>query len=142
MKVFEKYKNEIDEATKQGRTVIACMCNNEVKSLNFEIKDTDKVTLLDTSTKDGHRIYIRGILYIMAKALEESYPTALLSVNYQLANAMFCKIENMEITEEMIQKIEARMQEIIDQNKKSRNGQRRSKRVLQKHQKPKGNGSI
>ena len=39
MKVFEKYKNEIDEATKQGRTVIACMCNNEVKSLNFEIKD-------------------------------------------------------------------------------------------------------
>lgn len=116
MKVFEKYKNEIDEATKQGRTVIACMCNNEVKSLNFEIKDTDKVTLLDTSTKDGHRIYIRGILYIMAKALEESYPTALLSVNYQLANAMFCKIENMEITEEMIQKIEARMQEIIDQN--------------------------
>ena len=116
MKVFEKYKNEIDEATKQGRTVIACMCNNEVKSLNFEIKDTDKVTLLDTSTKDGHRIYIRGILYIMAKALEESYPTALLSVNYQLANAMFCKIENMEITEEMIQKIEARMQDIIDQN--------------------------
>lgn len=116
MKVFEKYKNEIDEATKQGRTVIACMCNNEVKSLNFEIKDTDKVTLLDTSTKDGHRIYIRGILYIMAKALEESYPTALLSVNYQLANAMFCKIENMEITEEMIQKIETRMQEIIDQN--------------------------
>lgn len=52
----------------------------------------------------------------MAKALEESYPTALLSVNYQLANAMFCKIENMEITEEMIQKIETRMQEIIDQN--------------------------
>ena len=29
---------------------------------------------------------------------------------------MFCKIENMEITEEMIQKIETRMQEIIDQN--------------------------
>ena len=116
MCIRDRYKNEIDEATKQGRTVIACMCNNEVKSLNFEIKDTDKVTLLDTSTKDGHRIYIRGILYIMAKALEESYPTALLSVNYQLANAMFCKIENMEITEEMIQKIEARMQEIIDQN--------------------------
>ena len=116
MKVIEKYKNEIEEATKQGRTIIACMCNNEVKSLNFEIKYTDKITLLDTGTKDGHRIYIRGILYVMAKALEETYPTALLSVNYQLANAMFCKIENMEITEEMIKKIEVRMQEIIDKN--------------------------
>ena len=60
MKVFEKYKNEIDEATKQGRTVIACMCNNEVKSLNFEIKDTDKVTLLDTSTQN---IYKRNFIY-------------------------------------------------------------------------------
>lgn len=116
MKVIEKYENEINKAKEEGRTIIACMCNNEVKSLNFEIKDTDKIRLLDTSTKDGHRIYIRGILYIMAKALEESYPLAKLSVNYQLADAMFCKIENMEITDEIIQKIKSRMQEIIDKD--------------------------
>ena len=116
MKVIEKYENEINKAKEEGRTIIACMCNNEVKSLNFEIKDTDKIRLLDTSTKDGHRIYIRGILYVMAKALEESYPLAKLSVNYQLADAMFCKIENMEITDEIIQKIKSRMQEIIDKD--------------------------
>ena len=116
MKVIEKYENEINKAKEEGRTIIACMCNNEVKSLNFEIKDPDKIRLLDTSTKDGHRIYIRGILYVMAKALEESYPLAKLSVNYQLADAMFCKIENMEITDEIIQKIKSRMQEIIDKD--------------------------
>lgn len=116
MKVIEKYENEINKAKEEGRTIIACTCNNEVKSLNFEIKDTDKIRLLDTSTKDGHRIYIRGILYVMAKALEESYPLAKLSVNYQLADAMFCKIENMEITDEIIQKIKSRMQEIIDKD--------------------------
>lgn len=116
MKVIEKYENEINKAKEEGRTIIACMCNNEVKSLNFEIKDTDNIRLLDTGTKDGHRIYIRGILYVMAKALEESYPLAKLSVNYQLADAMFCKIENMEITDEIIQKIKSRMQEIIDKD--------------------------
>ena len=116
MKVIEKYKNEIENATKEGRKIIACMCNNEVKSLNYEANEIDKIELLDTSSKDGHRIYIRGILYIMAKALNEVYPEALLSVNYQLSSAMFCKIDNMEITDEMIAKVKARMQEIIDQN--------------------------
>ena len=78
MKVIEKYKNEIENATKEGRKIIACMCNNEVKSLNYEVNEIDKIELLDTSSKDGHRIYIRGILYIMAKALHEVYPEALL----------------------------------------------------------------
>lgn len=116
MNVIEKYKNEIENATKEGRKIIACMCNNEVKSLNYEANEIDKIELLDTSSKDGHRIYIRGILYIMAKALNEVYPEALLSVNYQLSSAMFCKIDNMEITDEMIANVKARMQEIINQN--------------------------
>lgn len=116
MKVLEKYEKEINEAKNQGRKIIACKCNNEVKSLNYDIKENDVIELLDTSSKDGHRIYIRGILYIMAKALNELYPEALLSVNYQLSSAMFCKIDNMQITEEMISNIRERMKEIIDKD--------------------------
>ena len=61
--------------------------------------------LIDTTTRDGRRVYIRGLLYIMAKALYELYPKALLTVNYQLSNSMLCEIENMEITEEFIKKL-------------------------------------
>lgn len=114
MKVIEKYENEIKQLKNEGKIIIACKCNNEVKSLEYDVKEKDKIELLDTGSKDGHRVYIRGILYIMAKALHEVYPKALLSVNYQLANAMFCKIDNKKITDEMITKIKARMQEIID----------------------------
>ena len=116
MKVLEKYENEINKAREQGRTIIACLCNNEVKSLEYDVKEKDNIQLLDTSSKDGHRIYIRGLLYIMAKALDEKYPQALLSVNYQLSNSMFCEIDNMEVTEEMIQNIKSKMQEIINKN--------------------------
>ena len=116
MKVVEKYKEEINEAKNQGRKVIACKRNNEVKSLNYDVKENDRIELLDTGSKDGHRIYIRGILYIMAKALNELYPEALLSVNYQLSSAMFCKIDNMQITDDMISNIRTRMQEIIDKD--------------------------
>ena len=116
MKVLEKYEKEINEAKNKERKIIACKCNNEVKSLNYDIKENDVIELLDTSSKDGHRIYIRGILYIMAEALNELYARALLSVNYQLSNAMFCEIDNMPITEAMISNIRERMQEIIDKD--------------------------
>ena len=92
------------------------MCNNEIKSLLHEVENEDEVILLDTTTKDGKRVYIRGILYIMAKALHETYPEALLTVNYQLHNAMFCEIDNMEVTEEMLENVKNRMTEIISKD--------------------------
>lgn len=116
MKVIEKFEKEIEEAKNDGRNIIACMCNYEVKSLNYDINENDKVELLDTTTKDGRRIYIRGILYIMAKALNEIKPDAILSVNYQLSNAMFCKLENMEATDELLDSLKNKMTEIIGKN--------------------------
>lgn len=116
MKVIEKYSEEINKAKEEGRNIIACMCNNEVRSLNYDVQENDNVQLLDTTTKDGHRIYVRGIMYIMAKALNKLYPKALLSINYHLSNSMFCQIDNMEVTEEFVQKLKEKMQEIIDKD--------------------------
>ena len=62
------------------------------------------------------RTYINGLIYIFAKALKETYPKALLTVNYQLSDAMFCEIDNMNVTEEMISKITSRMYEIVNSN--------------------------
>ena len=116
MKVIEKYSEEINKAKEEGRNIIACMCNNEVRSLNYDVQENDNVQLLDTTTKDGHRIYVRGIMYIMAKALNKLYPKALLSINYHLSNSMFCQIDNMDVTEEFVQKLKEKMQEIIDKD--------------------------
>ena len=52
----------------------------------------------------------------MSKAFSEVYPEALLTVNYQLANAMFGNIDNMEITEDIILNVKQKMQEIIDKD--------------------------
>ena len=107
----------LEEEIKQAKTeVIACKVNNEVRSLNLKLTEDAKVELIDLNCKDGMMIYIRGIMYIMAKALNELYPEALLTVNYQLSNAMFCELDNMEMTEEMIENIRKRMSEIIDKD--------------------------
>ena len=107
----------LEQEIKQSETeVIACKVNNEVRSLNLTLTKDAHVELIDLNSKDGMMIYIRGIMYIMSKALSELYPDAFLTVNYQLSNAMFCELENMEVTEEMIQNIHKRMGEIIDKD--------------------------
>lgn len=111
--VLELLQEEIEQAKWE---VIACKVNNEVRSLNLELQEDSRVELIDVNSKDGMMIYVRGIMYVMSKALNEQYPEALLTVNYQLSNAMFCEIDNMPVTEEMIQGIQHRMQEIIEQN--------------------------
>ena len=104
------------ETIEAKQNIIACIVNNEVKPLNYILKENDEVELLDTTSRDGARIYTRGLLFIMAKAFNELYPQIQLTVNYQLSSSMFCEIENAIITEEMMQNVKEKMQEIIDKN--------------------------
>ena len=62
------------------------------------------------------RIYKRGLIYIVAKAFRELYPEALITVNYQLYHSMLCELDNLEATEEMIEKVNKRVKEIIKAN--------------------------
>ena len=110
--IIEAFKEEINEK----ENVIAGMINNEVKPLNYVLKENDNVELLDTSTRDGARIYTRGLLFIMAKAFKELYSQIKLTVNFQLSSSMFCEVENEIVTSEMIENVKAKMEEIIAKN--------------------------
>jgi len=110
--VLDLFKEVIEE----NKNIIACNINNEVKPLNYILKENDEVELLDTTTRDGARIYTRGLLFIMAKAFNELYPQIQLTVNYQLSSSMFCEMENANVTEEIIQNVKNKMQDIINRN--------------------------
>lgn len=110
--ILELFKETLEEKD----NIIASMVNNEVKPLNYKLKENDEVELLDTTTRDGARIYTRGLLFVMAMAFHELYPKVQLTVNYQLSSSMFCEIENAIITDEMIEKVKTKMQEIIEKD--------------------------
>ena len=102
-----------EEIQKAKCKIIACKFNNEIKSLNYCINTSGKLELIDLKHKDGMRIYRRGLVYIISKAFSEVYPGALMTINYQLSNAMFCTVDKLNITNEvfpnqevMIQKVE------------------------------------
>ncbi len=96
--------------------IIAARYNNIIASLNHPIRKNGQISLISRTEKEGRNIYIRGLLYIMSKAFYELYPESYLTINYQLSNAMFCEIENMKITDEIIDRVKQKMQKIISQD--------------------------
>ena len=56
------YENFI-EVINSEENIIACIVNNEVKSLDYVLKENDEVELMNTSARDGARIYTRGLLF-------------------------------------------------------------------------------
>ena len=49
----------------------------------------------------------------MSMAFNKCYPEAFLSVNYQLTNAMYCEVDNLEVTKEMIENVNNKMKELV-----------------------------
>ena len=92
---------------------IAARFNNEIKSLNYEVKEDGKISLIDISNKDGIRIYRKGLIYVIGMAVEELFPNAKMIVNYQLSNSLMCEFDDMEITQEMIDRLNEKVAEII-----------------------------
>lgn len=115
IKISELMKEEIE---KSEYPVVGAKYNNEYKNLDDLVDTNGKIELIQINSKEGMKIYRRTLTYIMGKAFWNIYPEAHVIVNYQLSNAMYCDIENMEVTEEMMEKVKAKMQEIIDRNLK------------------------
>ena len=123
--IFENQEYQIEQGTtiqeafdKQIDTneIIAARYNNWIASLNQPIIEDGKISFIKRQEKDGRIIYIRGLLYLMSKTIDELYPECHLTINYQLSNSMFCQTENIELTEEMIANVKRKMQEAIDKD--------------------------
>ena len=104
------------QAFEVPKNAIAARYNNKIASLKQEIIKDGEISFISREDPDGRIIYIRGLLYVMSKALLECYPSVWPTVNYQLTNSMFCTLDNMDVTEELVANVKSKMQEIIDKD--------------------------
>jgi len=111
--IIEAFESEI----KNSRNIIlAAKCNNKIVSLKHMLENNDKIELIDIKTEEGMRIYRRGLLFVLNKAFNDIYPEAKVFVNYQLSNALYCDVLDFLVTNEVIEKVNKRMKEIIDKD--------------------------
>jgi len=105
-----------EEIKNSNHPVVGAKFNNEYQNLDFEIEKDGEIELIDISQKEGMNIYRRTIVFVMGKAFEELYPNKKIKVNYQLDNSMYCTSEDIEITDEFINNLKARMTQIVNSN--------------------------
>ncbi len=114
--IREALKEQIEASNVED--IIAARLNNTIESLNLPLtkEHSGEIEFISRNERDGRNIYIRGLLFVVSKAFAEVYPEALLTVNYQLSNAMFGRVDNMEVTDEMIEKVKSKMIEIVNKD--------------------------
>lgn len=111
--INQVFRKEIEKSHYQ---VVGGIVNHEYKNLEYVVQEGDRIRLIDVSSKEGMKIYVRTLVYVMGKAFEALYPKEKLTVEYQLGNAMFCKCDTLTVTKEMIEQLKQKIQEIVDQN--------------------------
>ena len=111
--IKEALKEEIE---KSEVPIIGAKYNNEYQRLDYVLEKDGEVALVNIASQGGMKIYRRTLIYIMAKAFDKLYKEAKIRVNYQLAYSMFCTIDNMEVTTEILTNVENEMRKIIEQN--------------------------
>ena len=95
--------------------VLAARVNHKVESLNFLIFKPKDIEFIDATVSAGMRVYERSISMVMAKVVKDLFPRAVLKIEHPISKGVFCKISSFRsITEDQVQQLKNRMQEIID----------------------------
>ncbi len=89
--------------------------NNKVESLTYRCWKSKDVEYMDYTHSSGSRAYIRSLCHIFAKAVYDVIPKADLTLEHPVSRGYYCLIRNGEsITQDKIDEIKKRMQELID----------------------------
>ena len=89
---------------------------NMLKELNYEIKEDDDITFLDLTSKDGMRVYHRGVSFLLVKTVRDILgEEARLVVEHSLRGNLYCEIRNVkvEITAEWLKVLQGKMMEYV-----------------------------
>lgn len=94
---------------------VCASINNKVQGLNYRFYNSKDVELLDLTTADGMRTYVHSLFFVLAKAVEDTFPDGRLIIGAPVCRGFYCELYiNRPVEEADVRRIRQRMQEIID----------------------------
>ncbi|MDR1631902.1 MAG: nucleoside kinase [Dysgonamonadaceae bacterium] len=89
--------------------------NNKSQSLTYRCYSSKDVEFIDISDPSGMRSYVRSLCCVLSKAVGDLFPNGEIYIEHPLSKGYYCELViNREITDECVEQIIHRMQEIID----------------------------
>ncbi len=88
---------EISEDLKIQLDFMVCgaIVNNNIKELSFQIVKPKKIKFIDFSHPDGHRMYVRSLMFILFAAVKEILPDVSLKIQHGISNGYYCELEGL-----------------------------------------------
>lgn len=125
--------------------IIAAYVNYKEENLDFLLYKPKDVEFLDASSASGMRCYVRTLSMVLACAINELYPRADLRIEHPISKGYYCTLQwrkpkdgelasdmvNPKLTSEMIESIKRRMLQIIKEDRKILEEEKRTKDVIQ-----------
>jgi uridine kinase len=99
--------------------IVSAKVNNVSQGLRFRVYNNRDIEFLDLRDPSARRVYCRSLCFLLCKAAQDVCPKSQMEIKHPISNGYFCELhkpDGGEMQEADIQKIKARMQEIIDQN--------------------------
>lgn len=84
--------------------------------LNKKIKTDCEIEFLDISDQNGHKTYVRGVNLLLLDAFYEvckDMPLKNVFIKYMIGDSCYCEAEGIEITDELLKKVEEKMHELV-----------------------------
>ena len=113
--VYQAYADELQ----MPYPVVSAKVNNTSQGLKFRLYQNRDVEFLDAREGSGRRVYVRSLCFVLYKATSDLFPGSKLFIEHPLSRGYYCnfKKKNGEgLTDDDVQRICQRMQEIIDLN--------------------------
>ena len=117
--VYQEFQDDI----KLPYPVVSAKVNNVSQGLKFRLFQNRDVEFLDAREGSGHRVYVRSLCFVLYKATQDLFPGSKLFIEHSLCRGFYCNFrptpgpsprEGRTVTDEMVERIRGRMQEIID----------------------------
>jgi uridine kinase len=98
--------------------ILGAMVNNQVRDLSFEIFNPKTIEFIDITHKDGLRMYISSLSFLLFVASMELFPKACLRIDHSVSKGFYCELHNSGRGPNIddIFAIGQKMHELVDQD--------------------------
>ena len=111
--IYQEFAEEIN----LPYPVVSAKVNNVSQGLKFRVFQNRDVEFLDASEGSGHRVYVRSLSFVLYKATQDVFPGSKLFIEHSLCRGYYCNFKkkgNEPLSDDDVDRIRQRMQEIID----------------------------
>ena len=99
--------------------VVSAKVNNASQGLKFRLYQNRDVEFIDARDGSGRRVYVRSLCFVLYKASCDIFPGSKLFIEHPLSGGYYCNFKkrgNEPLSDDDVERICQRMQEIIAQD--------------------------